>query len=386
MTHSRSGNLANALHSASQLAPEMVIVDASGAGSQAVQHLASEYDAQYIPVAADPDEAALLNQALDNVKTPWTLFLNQQEVLHAKDLQAVTNFLSSTQAIAIEIPVARIDEPGNFYFEIRLFRTDKNLRWEHMIYPSLDTSLEQAALKDNLEDSTSMLSIAAIISLGEPEYEEWELRDSIIRLEKELDKDPSSPRYWYFLAKTAQSLEEWDRANAAVEEGLSIVSKNVEAPHRDPQAVNGLIGMFCNSMLAGDYYPKRTVESLWRIYNNLEGDGRFSLPLGKLLLAVNRIDDAISAQRKAVDTFLGHRQYYLSLKEGLYQPILFAWEMEASRNQEHLLRSVIDIQVALNQQQKRIQPLLQHVHDHNPTLFISIQEILQKSINKLDDE
>ena len=118
----------------------------------------------------------------------------------------------------------------------------------------------------------------------------------------------------------------------------------------------------------------------------MEGDGRLSLPLGKLLLAVNRIEDAISAQRKAVDSFLGHRRYYLSLEEGLYQPILFAWEMEASRNQEHLLRSVIDIQVALNQQQKKIQPLLQHVHDHNPTLFVSIQEILQKSINKLDEE
>ena len=73
-------------------------------------------------------------------------------------------------------------------------------------------------------------------------------------------------------------------------------------------------------------------------------------------------------------------------RKGLVDTILFAWEMEASRNQEHLLRSVIDIQVALNQQQKKIQPLLQHVHDHNPTLFISIQEILQKSLNNLGEE
>ncbi|MFC1618616.1 hypothetical protein ACFL45_01590 [Candidatus Neomarinimicrobiota bacterium] len=328
----------------------MVIVDAGGAGSQAVRHLASEYDAQYVSVAADPDEAALLNIALGNVKTPWALFLNQQEVLHAEDQQSITDFLSNTQASVVEIPLARIGEPGNFYFEIRLLRTDRNLRWEHMIYPSLDASLEQVAGKDGLEKSIALLPVAAIISLGEPEYEEW------------------------------------DRAHAAVEEGLSIVSKNVEAPHKDPQAVNGLIGMFCTSLLAGDFYPEKTVESLWLIYNNIEGDGRFSVPLGQLLLAVNRIEDAISAQRKAVDSFFNNRRYYLSLEEGLYRPILFAWEMEASRNQEHLLRSVVDIQVALSQQQKKIQPLLQHIHDHNPTLFESIQEILQKSLNKLGGE
>jgi tetratricopeptide (TPR) repeat protein len=364
----------------------MVIVDAGGAGSQAVRHLASEYDAQYIPVAADPDEAALLNIALGNVKTPWALFLNQQEVLHAEDLQSIVDFLSNTQAFVVEIPLARISEPGNYYFENRLLRTDRNLRWEHMVYPSLDASLEQVAGKDGLENSISLLPVAAIISLGEPEYEEWEFRDAVVRIERELDKNPSSPRYWYFLARTSRALEEWDRAHAAVEEGLSIVSKNVEAPHKAPQAVNGLIGMFCASLLAGDFYPEKTVESLWMIYNNMEGDGRFSVPLGQLLLAVNRIEDAISAQRKAVDSFFSHRRYYLSLEEGLYQPILFAWELEASRNQEHLLRSVIDIQVALSQRQKKIQPLLQHIHEHNPTLFVSIQEILQKSLNKLDEE
>lgn len=351
-----------------------------------MQHLASEYDAQYVPVAADPDEAALLNKALATVKTPWALFLNQQEVLHAEEPQSITGFLSNTQAIAIEIPLARINEPGNYYFEIRLLRADRNLCWEHMVYPSLDASLEKVAGEDTPENSTSLLPAAAIISLGEPEYEEWELRDAIVRLERELDKDPSSPRYWYFLARASQALEQWDRANAAVEEGLSIVSKDVEAPLKDPHAVNGLIGMFCTSLLAGDFYPEKTVESLWKIYNNMEGDGRFSVPLGRLLLAVNRIEDAISAQRKAVDSFLDNRRYYLSLEEGLYQPILFAWEMETSRNQEHLLSSVIDIQVALSQRQKKIQPLLQHIHDHNPTLFLSIQEILQKSLHKLGGE
>ncbi len=81
VVHTRSGNLASALHSVNRLAGQMVIVDAGGAGGQAVKHLVSEYDALYLQIPADPDESSLFNTALDYAKSPWALFLYQHEVL-----------------------------------------------------------------------------------------------------------------------------------------------------------------------------------------------------------------------------------------------------------------------------------------------------------------
>ncbi len=384
VVHTRSGNLANALHSVNRVACQMVVVDAGGGGRQVVRHLASEYDAIYFQVSADPDESALINTALDQATTPWALFLHQQEVLHANDPQAILEYLANTEDIAFDFPIIPFDEPSNHFFETRLIRTDRQLRWEHAISPTLTTSLNRAAEKAQLERPLAVMPLAAIISLGEPEPEEWELRDTIVRLERELDQDPQAIRYWYLLAKTASALKEWDRAHSAVEEGLNVVSRQPDAPRQEPYAVNGLIGMFCDALLAGQYYPEKTVESLLTIYNNMEGDGRFSVSIGNLMLAVKRESDAIAAQHRAVENFFNERRYHLSLEEGLFKPILLVWEIEFRHSREDLLRSVIEFQTLLNRHRWRMRPLLQYVYNRNPPLFNAIQEILQQSLKNLD--
>ncbi|UCH63673.1 MAG: hypothetical protein JSU77_04290 [Fidelibacterota bacterium] len=384
VVHTRSGNLANTLHSVNRVAYQMVVVDAGGGGGQAVRHIASEYDAIYLQAPADPDESVLVNTALDQATTPWALFLHQQEVLHADDPQAILEYLANTEALAFDFPILLLNEPSNRFFETRLIRTDRQLRWENAISPSLTASLYRAAEKAQLECPVAVMPLAAIVSLGEPEPEEWELRDTIVRLERELDQDPQAVRYWYLLAKSAYALEERDRAHSAVEEGLNVVSRHPDAPRQEPYAVNGLIGMFCEALLAGHYYPEKTVESLWTIYNNMEGDGRFSVSIGNLLLAVKRENDAIAAQHRAVENFFNERRYHLSLEEGLFKPILLVWEFEFQQSREDLLRSVIEFQTLLNRHRCKMQPLLQYVYNHNPPLFNAIQEILQQSLKKLD--
>jgi len=384
VVHTRSGNLANALHSVNRVASQMVVVDAGGGGRQVVRHLASEYDAIYFQVSADPDESTLINTALDQVTTPWALFLHQQEVLHADDPQAILEYLANTEDIAFDFPIIPFDEPSNHFFETRLIRTDRQLRWEHAISPTLTTSLNRAAEKAQLERPLAVMPLAAIISLGEPVPEEWELRDTIVRLERELDQDPQAIRYWYLLAKTASALKEQDRAHSAVEEGLNVVSRQPDAPRQEPYAVNGLIGMFCDALLAGQYHPEKTVESLLTIYNNMEGDGRFSVSIGNLMLAIDRESDAIAAQHRAVENFFNERRYHLSLEEGLFKPILLIWEIEFRHSREDLLRSVIEFQTLLNRHRWRMRPLLQYVYNRNLPLFNAIQEILQQSLKNLD--
>ena len=382
--HNRIGNLANTLDSVNQLAQEIVIVDAGGGGGGSVKHLASEYDAVYLPVPADPDESALLNIALDKVQSAWALFLSQQEVLRMKDPQAVIKHLENTQSIALDIPVVRIDEPGNPFLDTRLIRTDAGFRWNRAIYPSLSLSRDGSEDSQAQELAPSVMTLAAIVSLGESEPEEWELRDAMVRLEQELDRDSQSTRYWYHLAETARQLQEWDRAHSAVEEGLNVIGANPDAPQQEPDAVNGLMGMFCEALLAGPHFPEKTVESLLAIFSNMEGNGRFSVPLGQLLRAIGRYGDAVTIQYRAVEHFFSNRRYYLAQVDGLYKPILLAWEIAGGQSEEELLHSIVQYQTVLERNRQEMRPLLEYVHDQNSQLFLIIQKILRENLGSLD--
>ena len=140
----RTGNLANVLHSVNRVVSRMVVLEAVGQGTKTVQHLASEYDADYLHVPPNPDHAFLLNRVLDRVDTIWALFLNQPEVLHLNDQLTLLKILGSTKAIAFDFPIIRLSEPDNHHFETRLIRSDRGIHWQHAIYPTLLDSLQLA--------------------------------------------------------------------------------------------------------------------------------------------------------------------------------------------------------------------------------------------------
>ena len=379
----RNGNLANALHSGSRLAAHIVVVD-SGSSGRSGAHLASEYDARYLQVPADPDESALLNMALDKVESIWALFLRQQEVLHNDDPAAIFKQLHSDKVLAFELPVVYFHEPANHHFETRLFRANAGIQWQHQIYPTVDESLAAAVESKGLAPQPKILATSAIVSLGEPDWEEWELKDALIRIERELDTDSNQVRYWFHLAELATKLEEWDRAHAAVEEGLSVISRASGIALEQPQAVNGLISMFCGTMLRSEYYPENTVESLLTIFLNMAGDGRLGVPLGRLLLAVGRVDDAIKVQRLAVENFFHQRHYHMNLAEGLYQPVMFEWEMCWNKSGDELLDSVVEVQTILGRHNYKLQSILAYIYEHHQKLFFEIQTVLQRSLKKFD--
>ncbi|MFC1543392.1 hypothetical protein ACFL4K_02495 [Candidatus Neomarinimicrobiota bacterium] len=145
LVYTQSGNLANALHSVNGVASQIVVLDAGGGGGQVVRHLASEYEALYLRVPADPDESALFNTTLDQVTTPWALFLHQQEVLRTDDYKVILDYLVNTESLAFDVPVSPFDESRNHFFETRLIRTDKQIRWGHAVFPTLTASLGRAA-------------------------------------------------------------------------------------------------------------------------------------------------------------------------------------------------------------------------------------------------
>lgn len=380
VVHKRFGNLANALHSAGQIATDTVVVDASGSSGKTVKHLASEFDARYRAVPSGSDESVLLNGALDDADTPWALFLHQQEVLHIENALGISKRLKGASVLAFNLPVIRFQEPNNHHFETRLVRTDKEIRWEHAIYPSLDSSLEQAGRREQLDRAVAIMPLVAIVSLGEAESDEEELRFALGRIEGELEKDPQDIRYWYYFVTTGWALEEWELVHRAIEDGLNAVSAHAELANKNPFGVNGLIGLFCRVMQDGKYYPDKTVDSLWTIYNNIEGDGRYSVPLGRLLLASKRGEDAVAAQAMAIAGFFRERRYHLSLEEGLYQPAMMAWEITWRQSEEKLLQSVLEVQNILKRHKFNFQMVLQYVFKQNEELFSAIQNTLKKKL------
>ncbi|MCK4577771.1 MAG: hypothetical protein KAU50_03205, partial [Candidatus Marinimicrobia bacterium] len=329
-----------------------------------------------------PDESALFNKALHEVKTTWALFLNQQEVLHTNDSLAFLAYLDDPDVLAYDLPIMHLSEPNNYHFETRLIRADAGIQWQHCVYPSLGESIEQVAEKKSLESPVGLIPIAVIVSLGDPDPEEWELRDTLVRVERELDQDPESARYWYHRAVLSRLLDEGDRAHTAVEEGLSVVGKHSALANREPEGVNGLIGMFCEVMLQSSFLPEKTIESLYTIFMHMPGDGRFSVPLGRILQAQNRRTDASEIQRLAISTFLSDRRYHLSLEDGLFKPAQLMWEFAAQNSDTELLKRVIDLQTQLKQRKFDSQQVLQYVYAHNESLFIRIQKILQLKLKK----
>ena len=376
----RTGNLANVLNSVNRLVSRMVVLEAGEQSTKTVQHLASEYDADYLHVPPNPDDAFLLNRVLDRVRTAWALFLNQPEVLHLDDQQTLLKVLGNTQAIAFDFPIIRLSEPNNHHFETRLIRTDRELHWHHGIYPTLDGGLHHAGEQSRLPQVCEIMPMVAVVSLGEPRPEEMELREAQDRIKAELKRDPDSTRYWYHLAQVAQQLQDWQKSYDAVEEGLNLISRRTETAYAEPNAVNGLIGMFCEALLSGQFQPEKTVNSLWTIFNNMVSDGRFSLPLGRLLLSTGQRNEALSAQLAAMEAFFSPRRYHLSLEDGLYRPALFIWEVEAGRGSRALLSSVVKVQTILKRQRFDFQVLLKYVLEHNRDLFSRLQQVLQRSL------
>ena len=376
----RTGNLANVLHSVNRLVSRMVVLEAVGQGTKTVQHLASEYDADYLHVPPNPDHAFLLNRVLDRVDTIWALFLNQPEVLHLDDQQTLLKILGNTEAIAFDFPIIRLSEPDNHHFETRLIRSDRGIRWQHAIYPTLVDSLQLAGQQLQQPPVTEIMPTVAVVSLGEPRPEERELQEALDSIEEELNRDPKSIRYWYHLAQVARQLQDWPKSHDAVEEGLNVISRQADTAFAEPDAANGLIGMFCEALLSGQFQPDKTVQSLWTIFNNMVSDGRFSLPLGRLLLSTGQRKEAISAQLAAMETFFSQRKYHLSLENGLFRPALFIWEVEAGHGSRALLTSVVNVQTILKPQNFNFQLVLEYVFEQNRDLFARLQQVLQRSL------
>jgi len=115
----------------------------------------------------------------------------------------------------------------------------------------------------------------------------------------------------------------------------------------------------------------------------MAGDGRFSVPLGRLLLAIHREEDAISVQHRAAECFFQERRYHLPIEEGLYKPILLVWEIEVRRAREDLLRSVVTIQALLSKRNYEMEPLLKFISDRNSALFNTLQDVLREGLRKL---
>ncbi len=380
VVHSRMGNLANALGSVGDLADAIIVVEVGNHHSDRVRHLSSEFDAQYIQVPDNIDQDFGLNAALSNVHDGWVFLLHHEEIFQSSRVTEMKKMMAKTDAIAFDLPVFDYKEPSNYYLETRLIRAEEGIKWDFPIRPTLDESIKRISNERNRTDLLGLITHSGIISLGKPEQTEGKLREQIRQISVVLEDSPDSLQYWYYLAEAATFLEDWDLAHGTVEKGLAAFMGKSGSAKKYPEAVNGLVGMFCTYMAKGEKSMEKTVDSLLVINNHMDSDGRMSLPLGYMLMGLGRISDAMEMQYRALDTFFISRRYFLPIDDGLFKPLWLLLTMAWQQSSSDLLKHVIKVQMILKKKNFEFPNLLMYIYKNDSPLFEAIHRVTSNSI------
>ncbi len=380
VVHSRMGNLANALGSVREIADAITVLEVGDHHGDRVRHLSSEFDAQYIQVPENIDEDFGLNTALDTVHDGWALLLHHEEIFQSIRVAEMKSLMAETDAIAFDLPVFHFKEPSNYHFETRLVRVNEGIRWDFPVRPTLDESIRRISIEKNRTDLLGLTNHSGIISLGKPEQTEDKLKEQIRQITGVMEDFPNSIQYWYYLAQMATLLEDWDLAHDTVEKGLAAFKDRAGSAKKFPEAVNGLVGMFCTYMAKGEQSLEKTVDSLLVISTHMESDGRMSLPLGHILVRQGRISDAMEIQYRALDTFFSNRRYFLHIEDGLFKPMWLLWKLAWQQSSADLLKHVIKIQMLLTKKNFEFSNLLMYIYKNDSQLFEAIHRVTSNSI------
>lgn len=374
------GNLANALGSVRELADAIIVLEVGDHHGDRVRHLSSEFDAQYVQMPENIDENFGLNAALDAVEDGWALLLHHEEIFQSERVAEIKSVLAETDAIAFDLPVFHYKEPSNYYLETRLVRVKEGIKWDFPIRPTLDESIRRISKEKNRTDLLGLINHSGIISLGKPEQTEGNLREKIGQISGVLEDFPNSIQYWYYLAQMATLLEDWNLVHDTVEKGLAAFKDKAGSAKIFPEAVNGLVGMFCTYMAKGEQSMEKTVDSLLVISIHMDSDGRMSLPLGHILMGQGRISDAMEIQYRALDTFFSNRRYFLPIEDGLYKPMWLLWNLAWQQSSSDLLQHVVKVQMILTKKKFEFPNLLMYIYKSDSQLFEAIHRVTSNSI------
>ena len=235
------------------------------------------------------------------------------------------------------------------------------------------------ALKSDAKPKVALWSNMAIVSLGEPQLNTAQLESRLAYFSRRLDTALESALGWYQRAQIAQQLNSWDDYHKSVESGFNSMVSDVARALKNYNEIYLQSLRDCEELVRAKFLSEKTTESLWQIFKFTRCDGRFSVPLGHLLIAHNRIADAKFAQFEVLRNFVEYRRYYLPLKECLLHPALLLLELAARDSEAALMECLQDIRELTAQNRAFIPHLLTFISERNQELFTKLNQNLKGS-------
>ena len=184
--------LARAIQSVQAITSQIVVVD-TGSTDETVA-IAHKHGAQVVLFTWTNDFAAACNKALETATHDWILWMNPDESLNARGLDAMKQALSQINVIAYELRVQQelsADRPafGTANWQPRLFQRRNEIRYQGRIHPKFITPLSTLAPRLGLEIKQLEVTIHryAYLSVPTPDKIRW----SVQLLEAELRDRPA---------------------------------------------------------------------------------------------------------------------------------------------------------------------------------------------------
>ncbi|AUW95055.1 hypothetical protein BXT84_14735 [Sulfobacillus thermotolerans] len=248
------------LQSVHAIADDIVVID-TGSDDNTIS-IAQREGARVFSRPWPKDFARARNWALEEVKTPWTLMLDADEVLLADDIPNLLAGVTQPTADAYNLRIVSLTDRAEDLSEARvtrLFRTDPRIRWEGRIHEQIIPSIGRAGFnlgpldvrlmhygylnevmtsRDKLQRNLDLLDLS-IKERGTSDWKAymlWQRAQTLMALQRLDDaaKDmkqaialmhptaPLQPLFWLTLAKVYTVKKDFRKVHQTIREGLRL--------------------------------------------------------------------------------------------------------------------------------------------------------------------
>lgn len=213
--------LGDCLASMQGLVDEVVLIDTGS--RDATVEIAEKYGAKIGHFAWCNDFSAARNFALEQVQHEWVLYIDADERLRVPDAAAFRAALGDASKAAWKL---RLHPKVNWtaYAELRLFRNDPRIRFAGEIHERLYDGVNAVCREDGLEIGELD---AALDHVGYEADQRPKLARNIPLLQAYLARDPGRVYCWWHLGEQYALCEDWPAAEAAWEQGVEAVRRQV---------------------------------------------------------------------------------------------------------------------------------------------------------------
>ncbi len=150
LTRNHASSLERALASVRTITPHILVADTGSTDD--TMSIALNSGAKSISVNWNDDFASACNATIEQVTTPWFLWMNPDEELLPMKATLVSEALANANAFAYRLPIhqrysADSDKTTLSNWEERLIRTTPDVRYIGRVHPQFATSLDQIAIQ-----------------------------------------------------------------------------------------------------------------------------------------------------------------------------------------------------------------------------------------------